>query len=166
MVNECPALQQLKDMFLVGLSNWFKSKNITGDFQPGMYMFSNFAKPGDYTLVHNHRDAQIVAVYYVKVPPSPMVGLKDDEKMEDYWSRENGVLVLHDPRFNANLAEPVRFSSYKKIYPCPGLMVVFPGYLWHSVTPNTENERRLSITANFNFHFRDEAVFRTVPFSQ
>ena len=65
--------------------------------------------------------------------------------------------MLHDPRFNANLAA-VQVSDYVKVFPRPGLLLVFPGYLWHSVTPHLGDFHRLAISGNF--HIRWDSASR------
>jgi hypothetical protein len=90
------------------------------------------------------------------------VALPDPEGDYDYFAAEDGVLVLHDPRFNANLAA-VRARDYVKVFPRPGLMLIFPGYLWHSVTPHLGDFHRLALSANFSLRWPGAGAAETWP---
>jgi hypothetical protein len=151
---ECPALGQLRAMFVEGFKQWVKAEKINGMPRVDMFMFANFARPGEFTVVHNHAASHVAAVYYVRVPnPAPAA---EDADGAAYWSQENGVLILHDPRFNANIAYIGNASCSEIIHPNSGQMVFFPSYLWHSVTPNRDNFRRLSIACNFYVDYASE----------
>jgi hypothetical protein len=160
LADVCPALAQLRRMFLDGLRRWLGAE---GAACPGVevVLFSNYAARGDFTLVHNH-NADVAGVYYVRTPEHdrPAVFVPGPDSTDDYFVAEDGALVLHDPRFNANLAA-VGVRDYAKVFPRPGLMVLFPGYLWHSVTPLLSEGRRLAISANFRLRWggQDNAEF-------
>src|SRR5262245_50112808 len=51
---DCPALGRMREMFIHGLKSWLAAEQVTGDYAAELFMFSNFARPGEYTLVHNH----------------------------------------------------------------------------------------------------------------
>src|SRR5205085_2424346 len=87
-------------------------------------------------------------VYYARTAAAGRPPVPDPDPAEDYFDAGDGVLVLHDPRFNANLAA-AGDADYRKVYPRPGLMLIFPGYLWHSVTPHKGPVHRLSFSMNF-----------------
>jgi hypothetical protein len=149
LADECPCVAQVREMFLDGLRRWLRAEQARGEWMVDVTVFSNLAQTGDFTLVHNH-GAEVVGVYYVRTAATyrPAVVLPAPDGDYDYFAAEDGALVLHDPRFNANLAA-VRSADYAKVFPRPGLMVLFPGYLWHSVTPHRGDGRRLSLSANF-----------------
>jgi hypothetical protein len=149
LAGECPALARLREMFLDGLRQWLLAEQVKGPLSADVVLFSNYAGKGDFTLVHNH-NADVVGIYYVQTADygRPPVFVPDPDGDYDYFAAEDGVLLLHDPRFNANLAA-VRSRDYVKVYPRPGLMLIFPGYLWHSVTPHLGDFRRLALSANF-----------------
>jgi hypothetical protein len=149
-----PALARLREMLLEGVRQWLLAEGVRGPLGADMVLFSNFASRGDFTLVHNH-NADLVAIYYVKAADygdRPVVALPDPDGDYDYFAAEDGALILHDPRFNANLAA-VRARDYAKVFPRPGLLLVFPGFLWHSVTPHLGDFRRLALSANFTLRW-------------
>jgi hypothetical protein len=143
-----PCIARVRDMFLDGLKRWMQSEKIAGEFLVDSFLFPNYARRHEFTIAHNH-GADVVGVYYVKTAeqPEPLFRSAHDD-FSDYWSQDNGVLLLHDPRFNANLVS-LTHDDYLKVYPRAGLMVIFPAYVWHSVTPHRDDFRRLSIAANF-----------------
>jgi hypothetical protein len=49
----------------------------------------------------------------------------------------------------------VRVGDYARVYPRPGLMLLFPGYLWHSVTPHLGDFLRLAISVNFRLRWNE-----------
>lgn len=143
-----PAIARLRGMFLDGLRQWLGNEGVRGEFSAEMVMFSNYAEKGDFTQVHNH-NADVVGIYYARTAEydRPAVVVPDPDRY-DYFAAEDGALTLHDPRFNANLAA-VRVCDYVRVFPRPGLMLLFPGYLWHSVTPHLGEFRRLALSVNF-----------------
>lgn len=78
---------------------------------------------GKYSLgFHNHSGAQLSAVFYFLVDPGDQSG---------------GRISLHDPRFNANRGTITPFRYKHDDYsftPKSGEFVIFPSYLYHSVS--------------------------------
>lgn len=90
--------------------------------------------PGECESAHHHLTAKLIAVYYVSAGP------------------KQGDILLHDPRGSTNWVEPLARTEEKKtmrafhrITPKPGMLLVFPGYLIHSVETNLSDTVRLSI---------------------
>jgi hypothetical protein len=158
LADRYPAIAGLRELFREGITRWLRAEKVTGPRGVDVVLFSNYAGKGEFTLVHNH-NADLVGVYYVRTAPSerPVVELPEPDGEYNYFAAEDGALVLHDPRFNANLAA-VGVGDYAKVFPRPGLLVVFPGYLWHSVTPHQGEYHRLAFSANF--HLRWESPSR------
>ena len=83
----------------------------------------------------------LAVVYYLKVPPN------------------SGDILLHDPRGSILWQDPqartdVDWESYRpyhKIKPVPGMLLIFPGYVVHSVESNLSNEYRISIAISTRF---------------
>lgn len=163
LAHDCPALARIRDYFLQGLRQWLRAEGIQTESSAEMVLFCNIAERGDFTLVHNH-NADVVGVYYVQTADHsrPPVSIPTPEGDYDYFAAEDGVLVLHDPRFNANLAA-LRSTDYAKVYPHPGLMLIFPAYVWHSVTPHLGTARRLSIAVNFTLTSKRTTHAETWP---
>jgi len=100
--------------------------------------WANVSADGHFNMPHVHGGTFWSAVYYVAL----CEGL-------------GGELVLHDPRMPALQmhAPGVRFRGLGAegevaITPKPGLMVLFPGWLAHSVEPWQGTGQRISIAMN------------------
>jgi hypothetical protein len=150
--DQCPAVDRLRELFQQGLRAWLAAEGAS-PLSADVVLFSNYSVRGDFTSAHNH-NADVVAVYYAQtaIHDRPAVLIPGDD--DAYFAQEDGALLLHDPRFNANLAA-VGVRDYVKVFPRPGLMVLFPGYVWHSVTPHQGDQPRLAISANFRLRWSE-----------
>lgn len=102
--------------------------------------WANVSRPGSYHRMHNHPGSAWSGVYYVSAEPNA--------------ATLSGVLELYDPRSFAEMTE-VPGSPYGQrvlIRPLPGLMVLFPGWLYHFVHPLAGNAVRVSIAFNAAWH--------------
>lgn len=119
-------------------------RNIADDCGFGEFTISgrqNPMAPGKNNSPHHHPDCLFAVVYYVAVPP------------------DSGDILLHDPRGSILWQDPAArtdvdwqsYRPYHKITPCPGTLLVFPGYLVHSVESNLSNHMRLSIAISTHF---------------
>jgi uncharacterized protein (TIGR02466 family) len=149
---EVPALSRLERLFLACLKSYCREIGWHGEFDLAMQMFPNVAPRGHYVPSHNHV-SHISAVYYVHTRPSDRPLLVSDESVQDYWRPDEGALILHDPRFNASLQGGWHYHA--KVFPRPGVMLFFPSFLWHEVTPHQADEPRLSVAANFTLAYRN-----------
>jgi hypothetical protein len=151
-----PAITRLRGMFLEGLKCWLLAERVAGPEAVDLVLFSNYASKGELTLVHNH-NADLVGIYYARTADYDRPPIHQPGDGDDYFEAGDGVLVLHDPRFNANLAA-VRNPDHVKVFPRPGLMLIFPAYLWHSVTPHLGEYHRLSFSMNFTLRWPGASV--------
>ncbi|MFO1021973.1 MAG: putative 2OG-Fe(II) oxygenase [Planctomycetales bacterium] len=149
-----PAIEQLRSMFLTGAKQWLKAEGIEGPEGIDLLLFSNRMGRGESTIVHNH-PADLIGIYYARTAESdrPPIPPADGE---DYFDPGDGVLLLHDPRFNANLTT-VCTRDHIKVFPRPGLMLIFPAYVWHSVTPHRGDFHRLAFSMNFKLRWPADA---------
>jgi uncharacterized protein (TIGR02466 family) len=100
--------------------------------------WANISGPGSFNMPHVHGGTYWAAVYYVRVGEG-----------------EGGELVLHDPRMpGLRMHAPgIRFNNAgpelrAEIKPKEGLMVLFPGWLSHSVEPWQGSGERISVAMN------------------
>ena len=100
--------------------------------------WANVSGPGAFNMPHVHGGTYWAAVYYVRV-----------------GGGEGGQLVLHDPRMpGLRMHAPgVRFRNLgpelrADVRPREGLMVLFPGWLSHSVEPWQGSGERISVAMN------------------
>jgi len=101
-------------------------------------VWANVNEPGDYNMPHTHGGTFWSCVYYVKID-----------------GQAGGELVLHDPRMPALRmhAPHLRFKDCgaeirTKLVPKAGRMVLFPGWLSHSVEPWEGAGERISVAMN------------------
>jgi hypothetical protein len=163
LAKSTPCLAKVRGMFLEGLRHWLGAHNVRKDYMAEMVMFSNSAEKGEFTLAHNH-NADLVGIYYVKTADygRPPVAIPDPDGEYDYFAADDGILMLHDPRFNANLAA-VRSDDYVKVFPKAGLMLIFPAYVWHSVTPHLGEFKRLALSVNFRLRRQEKTNAESWP---
>ena len=87
---------------------------------------------------HHHSNSDLSAAYYVSA----------HEKCGD--------IVFYDPRPAPVHNHPISKSAnnlnatVKSIKPEPGMLVLFPSYLEHSVNPNLSNKKRIVISFNIS----------------
>ena len=100
--------------------------------------WANVSGPGAFNMPHVHGGTYWAAVYYVRVGEG-----------------EGGQLVLHDPRMpGLRMHAPgVHFKNLgpeikAEIKPEEGLLVLFPGWLSHSVEPWQGSGERISVAMN------------------
>lgn len=145
-----PAIAQLRSLFLTGVQHWLDAEGIAGAEGIDLQLFSNRLGRGEFTIVHNHQ-ADLIGIYYAHTAATQRQPIQPSDG-EDYFEAGDGVLVLHDPRFNANLTS-VCHRDHVKVVPRPGLMLIFPAYVWHSVTPHRGEFHRLAFSMNFTLRW-------------
>lgn len=145
-----PAIQQLRAMFITGVKRWLNAEGIAGVEGLDLLLFSNRMRRGEFTIVHNH-PADLIGIYYARTADSSRPPIQPADG-EDYFDAGDGVLMLHDPRFNANLTA-VCHRDHVKVIPRPGLMLIFPAYVWHSVSPHQGDFHRLAFSMNFTLRW-------------
>jgi len=95
--------------------------------------WANINRSGDYNKMHTHPGATWSGVYYV----------------DTGGETEGTALSLSDPApARTNSFFPQLLTSTVMIRPAPGLMVLFPSYLQHGVTPHKGERPRISIAFN------------------
>ena len=95
----------------------------------------------DFNLTHTHPIAKVSGVFYIQVPKnsgSLILQHPGSDLVEAYWS-----------------AYPKEFSDFNytsyEVKPQEGKLVLFPGFLRHTVLPNlNKKEKRISISFNFS----------------
>jgi len=104
--------------------------------------WANLARTGAYNAIHNHTPALFSGVYYVSTGDPP----RDNPR--------SGLIEFVDPRPGSHGgAMPTHtFTKPILIDPEPGMLIVFPGWLLHTVHPYDGETPRLSIA--FNLHVK------------
>ena len=126
-------VQSLKTMFQSGFREWVKVQGRDPEIINDSHFQNAWAmayEQGSFAPFHSHQLSDATAVFY----PS-------NSEFED--------LEIYDPR-RVRQAMP-REESIIRFQPKKGLLLVFPGYLWHRVPPYKGKEPRLCIVANLNY---------------
>jgi uncharacterized protein (TIGR02466 family) len=113
-------------------------------YTPEIRSRQNVLQPLECDTPHHHPNADLIAVYYVSCPD------------------RSGDILIHDPRGSVKalwqdpaVANDVNGSSSRVFYrlrPRPGLLVMFPNYMFHSVETNLSSDIRISIVMNIRLN--------------
>ena len=109
-----------------------------GSRQVALHGWANVNRDSHYNRLHTHPGSHWSGVYYVSTgEPDPA-------------RPQNGVIEFHDPRhISATMRIPgFRFGQQLEVQPFPGLMLLFPSWLEHWVTPFHGKGERISIAYN------------------
>lgn len=99
--------------------------------------WANISRKGDFNTTHTHPGMTWSGVYYVDTGETP-------------GQHDSGALRFSDPTpGSAASFLPFVARVCPEIQPVPGLMVLFPSYLPHSVHPHRGNGVRISVAFNF-----------------
>ena len=99
----------------------------------------NVCPKGGYNETHVHPGAFLSGVYYLKKP------------------EKSGDINFHDPRKGSMCSrEPqhVARGSLQRVDAKEGDIIIFPGWLEHSVEPNFDEEDRISISFNVSWGYK------------
>ena len=122
-------------------------------------LWANINESGDFNLGHHHGRASLSGVYYpvdyltnsnecyFNYDPNAII------KPGTWNGKDGGSLYFQDPSYglkntllkDPNNPSPYTFDAYYT-YPVSGLLIFFPSYLIHTVTPFKENKKRVSIS--------------------
>ena len=99
----------------------------------------NICPKGGYNEIHVHPGAFLSGVYYLKKP------------------EKSGDINFHDPRKGSMCSrEPQHIArgSLQRVDTKAGDIIIFPGWLEHSVEPNFDEEDRISISFNISWGYK------------
>lgn len=103
------------------------------------YLFANSFKKGSAHPRHVHTQCSISGIFYLKTPPgsSPII-FYPNQPFKDFFD------YMFCRRNDTNW-----YSMPSKQYdPYPGLLLIWPGWLYHEVPPNNSDEPRTSLVFN------------------
>ena len=129
-------------------------------------LWSNINCKGDYNKNHHHGESALAGVYY------PVKAVTDNNYQFNYsddvslqpgtWDGSNGgCLSIQDPNYGMKTGlwktrdsvSPYNFDHYH-LYPVSGVLVLFPSYLLHDVSPFQNDFKRVSIS--FSCQYKEE----------
>ena len=118
-------------------------------------LWANVNSKGDFNMNHHHVGNALAGVYY----PCKSIGdySQSDEPpvKPGSWSQLGGELTLVDPKYGVNpglpLTSPSGYNlSHYHVTPTTGLLLLFPSYLVHGVTPQKDETIRVSLSFSLN----------------
>jgi uncharacterized protein (TIGR02466 family) len=92
-------------------------------------VWSVFLRPNGFHVDHMHPAGWISSAFYIELPTAP------DESPREGWIKFGEPGVRTRPKLGA--------EHY--VQPKPGMLVLFPSYMWHGTVPFTRDERRITI---------------------
>ena len=106
----------------------------------------------EYNPLHNHTGCDISAVIYLKVPD--VKGRRNLESKKGKVDNDGDITFIHSSLGNRN------FDVFEKgminITPVPGLLVMFPSYLMHTVYPFIGEGERRCLPFNATYRILDK----------
>lgn len=103
------------------------------------YLFANSFNQGSSHPKHAHSQCSISGIYYLKTPPgsSPIV-FYPNQPFKDFFDY---MYAVKDPS-NWYSMQRTQYQPY------PGLLLMWPAWLYHEVQPNGSDEPRTSLVFN------------------
>ncbi|MCA3176100.1 MAG: hypothetical protein ING36_11285 [Burkholderiales bacterium] len=149
---EVPEIQELKQMFIRGISDslsLYYRDEVRHEYQFRMHAWLRIDPPKTVIAPHNHLGVGLVGTYYCQTE----IADERVHKLENNPFRD-GDLVLFDPR-PATRPSIAKEAPVVSITPEPGMMVLMPNYLVHWVNPVAEGDVRICIANNLTFTPRE-----------
>jgi len=97
----------------------------------------NINKDTNYNVIHTHGRADVIGVFYLKVP----------KNSGNFCIMRNDGMTYT----SLNTNESPNFANYYQFPPKESHFYMFPGHVWHHVDPNQSQEERISISYNIGF---------------
>ena len=106
----------------------------------------------EYNPLHNHNGCDISAVIYLKVPD--VKGRRNLESKKGKHDNDGNIAFVHSSVGNRNF--DVFEKGIMNLEPSPGLLVMFPSYLAHTVYPFIGEGERRCLPFNAVYRIMDE----------
>ena len=103
------------------------------------YLFANSFKEGSNHPRHLHSQCTVSGIFYLKTPPgSSSIVFTPNQPFKDFFDY---MFMIKDPNNWYSLQK----TEYR---PYPGLLLMWPSWLYHEVPPNRSTEPRTSLVFN------------------
>ena len=126
---------------IVEAADSYVRRHLSGDDLPllgrrppsvSISMWGNILKSAGHQTTHNHPSGWLSGVFYVKVPEPILNG----------GNGQDGWIEFGRPRAEYGNADQLDLRLFR---PRPGMLIVFPSYLWHRTLPFESEQTRISI---------------------
>jgi len=155
LARDHPAVDWLRQCINKTVRDYFARAGMAYDIDWTVQGWANVNHFGDYHDLHNHPHAYLSGTYYVQVPvddarpPGPARG-----------DARPGRITFYDPRGAAANMSAIRDDPYIEaeytVMPEPGLLMLWPAFLFHAIHPNLSKTPRISISFNIVLKWRDD----------
>ena len=139
-----PAIAWLKDCINKSIIDTLRRAGMGYQVDWGLQGWANVNRFGDYHDLHNHPHAYFSGTYYVAVP-------KADTPVATRPDARPGCITFYDPRGAVNMTairEDPQIEAEHTVEPLPGMILLWPAFLFHYVHPNLAEQPRISISFN------------------
>lgn len=103
------------------------------------YLFANSFKEGSAHPKHLHSQCTVSGIFYLQTPPgSSKITFYPNQPFKDFFDY---MFMIKDPNNWYSLSK----TEYT---PYPGLLLMWPAWLYHEVMPNQSTEPRTSLVFN------------------
>ena len=147
-----PAIAWLRDCVNKTVIDWLKHQGMDYAINWSLQGWGNVNRFGDYHDLHHHPHAYLSGTYYVAVPaPEERVASRSDARP--------GGITFYDPRGAVNMSAirgDAQIEAEHTIRPEPGMILLWPAFLFHFVHPNLARDPRLSISFNAVLKWSDD----------
>ena len=128
---EVDAREEILKPIDAAIHETLKSVPLTGPKEFNISMWININNKGDWNIYHDHMGVHLSGVYYVKVP------------------KDSGEIIFKDPRKGSDLEHIGGLHPPNMpLVPQAGVLLMFPAFLEHMVSPSQSDEDRISIAYN------------------
>ena len=103
------------------------------------YFFLNYFKEGSAHPKHVHSQCTISGIFYLQTPPgSADIRFTPNQPFRDFFD------------YMFNIKDPTNWFAFDHFdyKPYPGLLLMWPSWLYHEVRPNQSTDPRISIVFN------------------
>lgn len=154
---DLPPVNWLRTHLNQTIQAYFREMGMRYEIKWQVQGWANINRLGDYHENHNHPRSYLSGTYYVKVPETvDTVGNRTD-------IRPNCITFL-DPRGAVNMIA-IRDDPYvayeHTVEPKPGLLMMWPSFVYHFVHPNLSNDDRISVSFNIPLLWSDSYLPET-----
>ena len=129
----------------------FKEHYVTDSDVNSAWVVSKYAN--EYNPIHNHTGCEISGVIYLKVPD--VKGRRNLQSKKGKMDSDGDISFVYCTASQRN--HDIFEKGLVQITPVPGLMLMFPSYLGHTVYPFVGEGERRCIAFNANYRITDQS---------
>ena len=129
----------------------FKEHYVTDSDVNSAWVVSQYAN--EYNPIHNHTGCEISGVIYLKVPD--VKGRRNLQSKKGKMDSDGDISFVYCTASQRN--HDIFEKGLVQITPTPGLMLMFPSYLGHTVYPFVGEGERRCIAFNANYRITDQS---------